>query len=207
MSLDHPTFARILTRCHELATTAGADPAVRRVYEERLQPLATKYLAAHAALPAAETAASTERTEAAAALQAIDKPYRTARAIARAYVPTLTVPETLKVLTTDTDQAGAIQALLDILDARGDSEAWAREQLEGEFGRLAPIAVREMNEHTAASTTLSKARDARATEYGPTWERYIPFKNVVRHTYGPSSPEYRRIHVGRGAERDPTPIG
>lgn len=207
MSLDHPTFARILTRCHELGTQDGTDPAVRRVHADLLAPRASRYQAAHTALPGAETEARTERSEAHTALLAVDKPYRAARAIARAYVPTLTVPETLKTLSTDTDQAAAIQVLLDILDTRGEDEAWAREQLEGEFGRLAPIAVREMSEHTAASTALLKAREARATAYGPAWEQYLAFKNVVRHTYGAKSPEYRRIHVGRGAERDPTPVG
>lgn len=203
--IDFPRFARMLERCREVATAADADAAVKRVYDDQLGSLAQKFLAAHAGLPAAETAAGTERAQAEAALAAIDQPYRKARAVARAYVPEISLPETLKVLPTDTDKLAAIQSLLDELDRRDDSEAWAREQLEGEFGTRAPEVIREVREWIAANVSLAKAREARSSAYLPAYERYVDYKNVVRNTYGPRSAQYRRIHIRRGTDRDPTP--
>jgi hypothetical protein len=52
-----------------------------------------------------------------------------------------------------------------------------------------------MSESIAANKVLSKARSDRAAAYGPTYEKYLRFKQVVRNAYGPGSKQYRRIHL------------
>ncbi|UJR79135.1 hypothetical protein [Sandaracinus amylolyticus] len=205
MQIDYPRLMRLLTRCEELATATDTDPAVARVHRERLAPEAGAFRSAYDALPAAETTSATERREAHAALDRIDQPFRKARAIAKAYVSELSTPDTLKTLRTDTDRLLAIEALLDTLEERAEGGAeWAREELAGAFGTLAPDVIRELGEVVAADAQLSSARDARARAYGPAYERYLHFKNVVRQAYGARSPQYRRIHI-RQIDRETEP--
>ena len=67
--------------------------------------------------------------------------------------------------------------------------------MQGPFGRKAADAVREVAEAIASSKTLDDAVKARAEAFGAAYERYLPFKDVVRATYGASSARYRRIHI------------
>lgn len=203
MEIDYSSFDRVLTRAEEVAAEPDVKPSVKRVYEERTRESAMAFRATHAALRAAETASGKEGAEARVALLAIDAPYRLARAIAFSYVPTLQIPTTLKQQPTDTDKMNAIRALLRVLDERDETEAWAAEQLEGDFGRLAPDAIREIEEWIQANKDLQRARDARIAAAAPAYERFLAFKDVVRQAYGSKAIQYKRIHLRPGAAEAP----
>ena len=72
---------------------------------------------------------------------------------------------------------------------------WADNLLKGPFGVQAPLVIKEIAESVEANKDLSKAREARAKAYGPAYEHYLAFKRVVREAYGPTSKEYKRIHI------------
>ena len=56
--------------------------------------------------------------------------------------------------------------------------------------------VKELYEAIEANKVRSSARTERAKAYGPTYEKYIAFKRVVRSARGPHSKEYHhRIHI------------
>jgi hypothetical protein len=192
--IDYARFERVLSRSAEIAAEPGMKQTVVRVYNDIFGPAAESFLAAHAAVTKAESAFAKENEEAADALDALDKPYREARSVVRAFVPTVKLPETLKAKWTDTDKLNAIEALLDAIDDHA-GEAWADELLAGEFGQKAPVTVKELNEAIAANKSLSEARDTRAQAYGPAYERYLRFKRVVRDALGATSKQYKRIHV------------
>jgi hypothetical protein len=185
---------RVLLRCRELANDANVEPIVRTVYQDRLDAVATEFIAAHDALPEAESAYRRESQEASARLFAFDQPYREARAVYHAYYPEAVLPETLKRQTTDTDRKSAVLALLDRIDDHIDA-GWAEALVAGPFGENASAIIAEIDEASAASAGLSAARERRARAYGPAYEAYLAFKNVVRHALGPTSREYRRIHL------------
>ncbi len=195
MAIDYGRFDRILARSAEIAERADADASVKRVYSERFAEQAKAFRVAHKGAKNAEKSASKERMEAFEALAKIDQPYLKARAVAKLYVTDLAIPDTLKQLDTDTERADAVRDLLNLLDDHDDAPGWAQELTSGEFGTLAPEAVREIQEWIHANGDLEKAIDARAAAYGPAYERYLGFKDVVRNTYTPSSVHYRRIHV------------
>ncbi len=206
MENDFATFDRLLTRCAEVAAEPDANASVRRVYEDRLRATAEAFRATHAALARVESNARKEGAEGRAALEAIDKPYRLTRAVAFSYIPTLVLPATLKQQRTDTDKMNALRGLLRELYERDETEARAAEQLAGDFGRLAPDAIREVEEWVQSNKDLQEARDARAAARGPAHERYLAFKDVVRQAYGSRSRQYRRIHPRAAASEDePTP--
>lgn len=203
-AIDHKRFFRVLARCQELGTAADARPVVARVYADVLKSPADAFLAAHKTVAAGESAAAKEESEASAALESIDKPYREARAVALAYVPTLKVPDTLKRQPTDTDKVTAIEDLLDAIDDHVGT-AWADEILSGEFGKRAPLAIKEVSESVEANKGLGSTKQARAAAYGPAYEKYLSFKRVVREVHGPASKEYKRIHLrgsGAGGEEE-----
>jgi hypothetical protein len=165
---------------------------------------ADTFLAAQKSVTAGESAAAKEGSEASAALESIDKPYREARAVTLAYLPTLKVPDTLKRQPTDTDKMTAIESLLDAIDDHVGTP-WADEVLSGEFGERAPQAIKEISESVEANKSLAGAKQARAAAYGPAYEKYLAFKRVVRDVHGPASKEYKRIHLrasGGGAEEE-----
>ena len=88
----------------------------------------------------------------------------------------------------------AIEKLLDVLDEHV-GQPWADDLIQGEFGTKGAKAVKELNESIAANKALNKAQMARAQAYGPAYEKYLRFKRVVRDALGPSSKQYRRIHL------------
>ncbi|MRG97339.1 hypothetical protein [Polyangium spumosum] len=193
-AIDYKRFYRLLTRCQELGEDMNARPVVSRVYGDVLKGAGEAFLAAHKSVLAGESAAGKEGAEANAALVAIDQPYREARAIALAYVPTLSVPDTLKRQPTDTDKVNALEDLLDAVDDHLGAP-WADDIVTGEFGQSAPQVIKEIRESVEANTSLANAKTARATAYGPAYEKYLSFKRVVREVHGPASKEYKRIHL------------
>jgi hypothetical protein len=193
-NIDYKRFGRVLGRCNEIATAKGAKPTIVRVYNDVLKKSADDYLAAQKAMVAAESAAGKETKEASTALADIDRPYREARAVTLAFIPTLKVPDTLKRQATDTDKVNGIEDLLDAIDDHTGA-AWADELLTGNFGLKAPAVVKEINEAIAANKDLANAREARAQSFGPAYEKYLAFKRVVREAEGPQSKEYKRIHL------------
>ena len=110
------------------------------------------------------------------------------------FVKGRSVPETLKSQPTYTDKKLAVERLLDAIDDHPDAP-WAKTLLEGEFGKRAPLVIKEIDEATAADRNLMSARNERAKAYGPTYEAYLSFKRVVRSALGPASKEYRSIHI------------
>jgi len=194
MAIKYKLFGRLLLRADEVASQSGISAVVTRVHGDVLKGPATAFLTAEAALTTAISAQSKESGEAKAALAKIDKSYGVARAAAMAYQPHLVLPETLKSVPTDTDKMDAIETLLEVLEVHAN-EGWAKELLDGEFGKLAPEAVREIDEGMRADATLSAARSARSAAYGPAYDAYLSFKRVVRAACGPKSREYHRIHV------------
>lgn len=194
MTIDYERFARVITRSVEVGTEPDANAVVVTVYKETLADAAAAYLAAEAAVSTAMTAFAKENREALEALASLDAPYRLARATVLAILPETNLPDTLKSQPTDTDQLNAIARLLDVIDDYVGKE-WADTLLAGEFGTRAPKASQELTESIAANKALSKAKMDRAAAYGPTYEKYIRFKQVVRNAYGPGSKQYRRIHL------------
>lgn len=194
MTIDYGRFARVLTRSIEVAEEPDAHAVVVSVFKETLEASAAAYLGLERAVSTAMSAFAKENREGLAALAALDAPYRVARAAVLAILPETVLPDTLKSLPTDTDQLNAISSLLDIIDDHVGKE-WADLLLNGEFGTKAAQATRELTEAIAANKDLSKARSDRAAAYGPTYERYLRFKQVVRNAYGAGSKQYRRIHL------------
>ena len=194
MTIDYGRFGRIVSRCIEIADEPDANPVVLSVFKEKFAAQATAYLASDVAVSTAMTAFGKENREALDALASLDGPYRVARAAVAAVLPGTDLPDTLKSQPTDTDQLNAITRLLDVIDDHSD-KAWADTLLKGEFGTKAPLTIQEITESITANKGLSKARSDRAAAYGPTYELYLGFKQVVRHAYGPGSKQYRRIHL------------
>ncbi|MBK9266511.1 MAG: hypothetical protein IPM54_42830 [Polyangiaceae bacterium] len=194
MTIDYERFARVITRSIEIADEPNADAIVVAVFKETLADAAAAYLAAEAAVSTAMSAFAKENREALDALASLDTPYRVARAAVLAMLPGTKLPDTLKSQPTDTDQLKAIAQLLDLIDDHVGKE-WADVLLAGEFGTKASQTTTELSESIAANKALSKARSDRAAAYGPTYEKYLRFKQVVRNVYGPGSKQYRRIHL------------
>ena len=194
MSIDYERFARVLTRSIEVGEEADAHPVVVAVFKETLADDAPAYLALETKISNAMTGFAKENGEALAALADLDAPYRVARAAVLAILPETYLPDTLKSLPTDTDKLNAITRLLDVIDDHVGKE-WADALLAGEFGAKAARTTSELTEAIAANKVLSKARTDRAAAYGPTYEKYLRFKHVVRNAYGPGSKQYQRIHL------------
>lgn len=194
MTIAYERFARVVTRCIEIANETDADPVVAGVFKETFADPATAYLATETALSTALTDFARENREAVAALASLDAPYRVARAAISAVLPGTDLPDTLKALPTDTDQLNAITRMVDVIDDHV-GKPWADAVLAGEFGTKAPKTIQELEESIAANKGLSKAKTGRAAAYGPTYELYVAFKRVVRNAYGPGSKQYRRIHL------------
>ncbi len=192
--IDYERMARILTRCAELAEIPGIKASIKSTYDGVLKPVAEAFLGAERAVLKAESAFAKENKEALEALALLDQPYREARSVVKAFVPTIKVPATLKTLKTDTDRLNAIEALLDIIDDYVGA-GWADEQLQGEFGKHAAQAVKEVGEAIAANRGLDEARKARSSAFGPAYDAYLRFKRVVRDAQGAKSKEYKRIHL------------
>ncbi len=194
MSIDYERFARVITRSIEVAKEPDAHAVVVSVFNETLADTATAYLATEAAVLTGMTVFAKENREALDALAALDAPYRVARAAVLAILPETNVPDTLKSQPTDTDKLNAMIRLLDVVDDHV-GQAWADTLLAGEFGTNAAKTIQEITESIAANKGLSKAKSDRAAAYGPTYEKYVRFKQVVRNAYGPGSKQYRRIHL------------
>ncbi|HEY8427785.1 MAG TPA: hypothetical protein VIL20_05400 [Sandaracinaceae bacterium] len=210
MGIDYQRFDRVCARSEELANRADVHPSVKRVYTEKLAAKATRFRSSHKGLKNAETAAKKERREALAALEAIHPPYMQARSVAANYVTDLAIPVSLKSLSTETDKCDAIRDLLAILDTYDDEPGWASELVEGDFGRLAPEAIREVSEWIEANAALEKAVRERAEAYAEAYPAFLRFRDVVRTTYSPSSMHYRRLVVrsnGKLAVEDPVDQG
>jgi len=194
VSIDYDRFARVIARCIEVGEATDANPVVSAVYKATLEAEAKGYLAKENAFTDAKNAFAKENGEAVKAFADLDAPYRVARSALVAILPHTQLPDTLKAQPTDTDKLNAISRLIDLIDDHS-GEAWADNILAGDFGVQAPAAVTEMREAMAANTDLSKAQLERAAAYGPTYEKYIRFKGVVRNAYGTGSKQYRRIHL------------
>lgn len=193
-------FARNLRRSAEIAAEEGMSRSVVNVYNDVLKPHAEPYLVLDDAVDRAESAWARENRESIEAIKALYEPYRTARAVLLAYEPTLVLPETLSGLRTDTERIEGIEKLIDAVDDHAGT-AWADDILLGPLGTKGPDVVREIQEAIAANKAVAKAREDRAKAFGPTYDRFLRFKRVVRSALGPASRQYRRIH-GRSATRD-----
>lgn len=194
MTIDYERFARVITRSIEVGNEPDANAIVVTVFKETLADAAAGYLAAEAAVSTEMAAFAKENREALEALASLDAPYRVARAAVLAMLPGTNLPDTLKSQPTDTDKLNAIARLIDLIDDHVGEE-WADLLLGGEFGTKAAQATQELSESIASNKALSKAKGDRAAAYGPTYERYLRFKQVVRNAYGPGSKQYRRIHL------------
>jgi hypothetical protein len=200
MEIDYERFSRVVRRSVEVGTEQGGSPVVLSIYDLTFKDRAAAYILTEDAVAKATSSFEKENQEALKALADLDGPYRTARSAARAVEPTLVLPDTLKVLKTDTDKKLAIERLLDVIDDYA-GQPWADALLGGELGARAPAAIKEIDEAIQASSGLSTAMSNRAKEYGPTYEKYLAFKRVVRDAYGPASPQYRRIHLRASPSR------
>lgn len=193
-AMEYAKMARMLTRCAEIAEDANVKPIVKTTYLGILEGPAGVYLNAERSVMKAESVHAKEAGEANAALEALDQPYREARSVVKAFVPTINVPATLKQLPTDTDRLNAIEALVDVVDDY-ETTNWAGELLNGPFGQKAAATMTEFEEAIAANKRLGEARTTRAAAFDPAYEAYLRFKRVVRDAYGATSIEYKRIHL------------
>lgn len=193
-NIDYARFHRLVTRCIEVAGEQGAPPVLVEVYNASIAQPLQQYLGASNAVEEAQSDVSKEGTEATAALEAFDGPYRVARSATAAVVKTLKLPDTLKKQPTDTDKLNAIERLLTLIQERA-GQPWADALLAGEFGLRAPVVLQEVGEAIAASKALYKAKADRAQAFEPAWEAYLSFKRLVRDAHGAHSAQYRRIHL------------
>ena len=198
--LDYARLQRVLTRAAEIGEPTDAHPNLKLGWDGLLKGPAQTYLAAYDKLIKAESAAKKEGAEANTALTDFDQPYASARAMVRGFLPNEVLPDTLKSLATDTDRKNAIIHLRNALEAQGDATAWAKAQLDGPFGTHAADVIREVSEWIDANGAVADAVTARAAAYGPAYEKYLAFKNIVRTTHGRSSHQYRRIHIRGSAD-------
>lgn len=60
--------------------------------------------------------------------------------------------------------------------------AWADKLAQREFSQRASVAVKKINDATAANTVLGQAREVRAAAYGPAYERYLKYHHTRRWT-------------------------
>lgn len=193
-AMEYAKMARLLTRCTEIAEDVMVKPVVKTTYLGILESPALAYLNAERAVMKAESTYAKEASEAAAALEALDQPYREARSVVKAFVPTTNVPATLKQLPTDTDRLNAIETLVDVVDDY-ETTTWANDVLQGPFGQKAAATMAEFDEAITAHKRLGEARTTRANAFDPAYEAYLRFKRVVRDAYGATSVEYKRIHL------------
>lgn len=193
-NIDYARFHRLVTRCIEVAGEQGAPPVLVEVYNASIAQPLLQYLSASNAVVEAQSDLSKEGTEATAALEAFDGPYRVARSAAAAVVKTLKLPDTLKKQPTDTDKLTAIERLFALIQDRA-GQPWADALLAGEFGQRAPVVLQEVGESIEASKALHKAKADRAQAFEPAWQAYLGFKRLVRDAHGSASPQYRRIHL------------
>ncbi len=200
--VDLDKMARLLVRCEEIALAPNAKPMVKLTYMGVLEERAHAFMDANRAVVKIESLQAKEMREANVALERLDQPYREARSVVKAFVPTAKVPATLKQLTTDTDRLQAIGGLLDVLKEY-ESHGWAGELMGGVFGQTATSTMNEVAEGIAASRALADARKTRAEALEPAYEAYLRFKRVVRDAMGSKSLEYRRIHVRSSSGGDP----
>ncbi len=204
MSMSYSMLDRYLERAAEVASLPETPSPVARLYSERLAPVSGAYRAAGAALIAAEAAAAKERREAGDAGTRIAGPYKLARSIVRAHDREIALPDTLAKLATDTDRKLAIGELLARIEASA-GEAWADELLAHDFARLAPEAIREIDESVLASSARKRAVDTRAAAFGPAYEEFLSFKAAVRAGMGAASAAYQRLaYRPRSPEPDET---
>jgi hypothetical protein len=193
-AMEYAKMARMLTRCAEIADSATVKPLVRTTYLGMLEAPALSYLNAQHDVIKVESAQAKEANEAANALEALDQPYRETRSVVKAFVPTINVPMTLKQLPTDTDRLNAIGSLLDIVNDY-KTTPWGMDLANGSFAQNAAAATKEFEEAIAANKKLGEARMNRAAAFDPAYAAYLRFKQVVRDAYGPTSVEYKRIHL------------
>lgn len=201
-AVDLDKMARLLVRCEEIALAPDAKTMVKTTYLGVLEEPAHAFMDANRAVVKIESLQAKEMREANVALERLDQPYREARSVVKAFVPTAKVPLTLKQLTTDTDRLQAIGGLLDVLKEY-ESATWAGELMGGVFGQTAASAMNELAEAIAASRALADARKTRTDALEPAYEAYLRFKRVVRDAIGSKSHEYRRIHIRSSSGGDP----
>lgn len=193
-AMDYTKMARMLTRCAEIADSANVKPLVKTTYLGILEGPALAYLNAQHDVAKVESARAKETSEAENALEALDQPYRETRSVVKAFVPTINVPATLKQLPTDTDRLNAIEVLLEVVNDY-KTTPWGVDLANGSFAQNAVAATKEFDEAIAANKQLGEARVARAAAFDPAYAAYLRFKQVVRDAYGPTSVEYKRIHL------------
>lgn len=196
MNINHERLVRVLLRCVEISKQPDLSPAVLAVYNAALSGPASAYLTADAAVNDGLVKADKESSEAKESLAEIDGPYRTARSALKAVHPSAAkaLPLTLKALPTDTDKLNAIQMLMGALQEHA-GEPWADAFLGGEVAAKAQSATQNIEEAIAAGKALTKAKTDRAAAFGPAYAKYLDFKQVVRDALGPTSKEYKRIHL------------
>lgn len=192
--LNYAHLNRLLLRAEEVANEPGMNPVVKSIYDHTLKPKAEPYRAAFNAIAAAQSKSKKEGNEAETAVKALEPHYKTARSAVLAIEPSTVLPKTLSAQTTDTDTLYAIEQLIDAVDDYV-GQTWADKLLSGDFGTASKKAVSELVESIAANKDLSTAINDRAKAFGPAYEAFIPFKRVVRDACGPSSKQYRRLHM------------
>jgi hypothetical protein len=194
---------RLLARSAEIAAEPEMHPSVISVYNGTLKDPAEAFMKARTAVTSAEGLLRKSRQDAAESLETFDAHYKVARAVVIAFLPHLTLPDTLKAQSTDTAKLTAIEDLLTAINDNA-GESWAAEILAGSFGALAPQAVADLNVAVAANKALAKARDERSAAAALAYAKFTPWKRVVREALGSKSVQYRRIHIPAG-KRAKTP--
>lgn len=193
-TVNFDLFKRLLTRCDEIAAEAGMKSTVAQVYGDILKPPASGYLLAHAEAKAAESDYTAKLALSTAALEDLDPLFREARSVVAAYVPTLTLPATLKSQPTETDQRNAIRDLNAEI-TKHQPRPWAAQLLGGEYGTQAAATITALEATVAADTARAEARVRRAEAFEAAHEPFYRWKWVVREALGARSKQYKRIHV------------
>ena len=194
--MDHDLLKRLLTRCEEVAVEAGMKSSVATVYDNVLKAPAQAYLDAYAGVKAAENTYQEKLEASNVALDSFEPQFREARSVVAAFLPTLTLPATLKEQPTDTDQLNAIEDLNKEL-AKHSGKPWADQLMNGEYGAKAKVMAEALKELISANKARAKAREVRAAAFDPAYDPYLRFKRVVRDSLGETSKQYTRIHSTR----------
>jgi hypothetical protein len=199
---------RQVGRAIPLAQTALAAPAGEVVALKALAPevltTAAAYQTAKVTLLTLERATAKETEEALAAQAPLAKAYDEAVGVVTAKVAGTSFAAASTFGTVD-DFFIAAEDLEGVLEEH-QAEAWAKPLLD----RIAPLcdaAAKEQKEATEAGKAAQKARQHRAQAATTFRDALVPFRRVVRATYGRSSKEYRSLldRQSRGSGGEPTP--
>jgi hypothetical protein len=196
MTVDYELLYRLVTRCSSIGVAVETPQSVKLVYTEIVAAPVAAYVAAYEAVGPKTTARTQAHAAVERTLEALEQPYKEARALAAVFVTGVVLPDTLKSASTDTDKANAVRGMLRLL-ADHHGEKWVDAVEAGAFPSSAPPALQALGAAVAADDAVLKAETARAKAFDPAYRALLSMRNIVREGMGRNSQAYRRLRIPR----------